>query len=304
MDKGKPISRREFLKLVGGGAGAALLASFVPLGLVGREPPSQTAHAAPQNVAPPLDPARPGSPQPSATPAPANTPLGTIDRAHLTQAEQGFLVNHNVRSVDASRNIVAITCDDFPDSPEQLAMILDGLKGAGHATFFLIGKDLESLADGKLRPYGWPNADLIKRILDEGHELASHTYTHHILTRMDDWTLDSEFTRWLAAADKIIPGYRPAFFRASGGYYDERVLRFGAKYGMQHALWNALSGGMDAGTYDRVIAEAKPGTLLLTHVMRPYDVQDMGKIARELKSRGYVLETLSNAIRPEDRLTF
>lgn len=243
----------------------------------------------------------------TATRIPTKTPTEApkiIDRFHLNSDEQEFLVDHHINSVDASRNMFAITCDDFPNSPHQLESILDSLKGVGHATFFLIGHNLKWLADGELKPYGWQNTDLINRILDEGHEIGCHTYTHRLipLTQYKDKDLDLEFSLWLDAMNRIIPGFQPTFFRAPGGDYDARVLRFGAKYGMQHAFWNLSSGGMDEATKDRVLTGAAPGGLLLTHTMRPYDIEYMGEIARDLNARGLNLQTLSKAVSPSELL--
>ncbi len=61
---------------------------------------------------------------------------------------------------------VALTFDDGPD-PTWTPLILDVLKREGvKATFFIVGSRAE------LYPY------LVRRIVDEGHELGNHTYTH------------------------------------------------------------------------------------------------------------------------------
>lgn len=61
---------------------------------------------------------------------------------------------------------VAITFDDGPD-PEWTPKVLDILKAAKvHAAFFLVGVNAER----------YPN--LVRRIVDEGHEIGNHTYYH------------------------------------------------------------------------------------------------------------------------------
>jgi cellulose synthase/poly-beta-1,6-N-acetylglucosamine synthase-like glycosyltransferase/peptidoglycan/xylan/chitin deacetylase (PgdA/CDA1 family)/spore germination protein YaaH len=61
---------------------------------------------------------------------------------------------------------VALTFDDGPD-PEWTPKILDVLKAAKiKAAFFLVGVNAER----------YPN--LVRRILDEGHEIGNHTYYH------------------------------------------------------------------------------------------------------------------------------
>jgi peptidoglycan/xylan/chitin deacetylase (PgdA/CDA1 family) len=61
---------------------------------------------------------------------------------------------------------VSLTFDDGPD-PEFTPQILDILRAHGaRATFFLIGERADR------------EPDLVARILDEGHELGNHSFTH------------------------------------------------------------------------------------------------------------------------------
>jgi len=61
---------------------------------------------------------------------------------------------------------VTLTFDDGPD-PDWTPRILDILKEHGvKATFFLLGRQAEEYPD------------LVKRIVDEGHEVGNHSYTH------------------------------------------------------------------------------------------------------------------------------
>ncbi len=72
------------------------------------------------------------------------------------------------------RRKVALTFDDGPD-PTWTPMILDVLKREGvKATFFIVGSRAE------LYP------GLVRRIVDEGHELGNHTYTHGNVALMSD----------------------------------------------------------------------------------------------------------------------
>jgi cellulose synthase/poly-beta-1,6-N-acetylglucosamine synthase-like glycosyltransferase/peptidoglycan/xylan/chitin deacetylase (PgdA/CDA1 family) len=61
---------------------------------------------------------------------------------------------------------LAVTFDDGPD-PDWTPKILDILKAKGvRASFFIIGENAEA------------NPDLVQRILDEGHDIGNHTFTH------------------------------------------------------------------------------------------------------------------------------
>jgi peptidoglycan-N-acetylglucosamine deacetylase len=74
--------------------------------------------------------------------------------------------NYVVRQFGYSPGKIALTFDDGPD-PEWTPQILDILRAKHvHATFFVIGGNAEAYPD------------LIQRILQEGHEIGNHTYTH------------------------------------------------------------------------------------------------------------------------------
>ena len=74
--------------------------------------------------------------------------------------------NYVIRQYGSGEKKLALTFDDGPD-PEWTPQILDILKAKHvHATFFVIGANAQA------------NPDLIQRIVAEGHELGSHTYTH------------------------------------------------------------------------------------------------------------------------------
>ena len=69
---------------------------------------------------------------------------------------------------------IALTFDDGPHAV-YTPKLLDGLKKRGiHATFFLIGKNIEG------------NEELVKRIQEEGHLIGSHTYNHVQLNKLSE----------------------------------------------------------------------------------------------------------------------
>lgn len=75
---------------------------------------------------------------------------------------------------------VVLTFDDGPD-PKWTPKILDILKQRGvKATFFLVGRNAED----------YPR--LVQRIVDEGHEIGSHTYTHANLSIISNQQIQLE----------------------------------------------------------------------------------------------------------------
>ncbi|SBT50606.1 bifunctional polysaccharide deacetylase/glycosyltransferase family 2 protein [Micromonospora auratinigra] len=77
---------------------------------------------------------------------------------------------------------VALTFDDGPD-PRWTPQILDVLRRHhAHATFFVVGARVDE------------HPELVRRILAEGHEIGSHTFTHADLGSVPTWRLGTELS--------------------------------------------------------------------------------------------------------------
>lgn len=105
---------------------------------------------------------------------------------------------------------MAITFDDGPD-PRFTSQILDILAEYDvKATFFLVGRHVEEYPD------------IARRILDEGHDIGNHTYSHRSLVPLHPDRVYQEILR----SEEIIAevtGQRPYLFRPPRGVYSQVV---------------------------------------------------------------------------------
>ncbi|MBN9544021.1 MAG: glycosyltransferase [Alphaproteobacteria bacterium] len=103
-----------------------------------------------------------GNPQPGLRELQIEKETGAIVDERYKSLPTGFVI-HRVGQVPKK---LALTFDDGPD-PDWTPQILDILK-AKHvqASFFVIGANMQA------------HPGLVQRILDEGHEVGSHTFTH------------------------------------------------------------------------------------------------------------------------------
>lgn len=87
---------------------------------------------------------------------------------------------------------VALTFDDGP-APEYTEQILAILKKHNiKATFFMVG------ASAKAHP------ELVRRVYEEGHVIASHSYTHPLLTKLSEKKLQYEIHQPQVVIENIL----------------------------------------------------------------------------------------------------
>ena len=108
-----------------------------------------------------------------------------------------------------SGNMCALTFDDGPGP--YTSRLLDILKEYGvKATFFVVGTQV------KRRP------ELIRRMLEEGHEVGNHSYSHHTLRRMPAAEQHADLLKLDTLLREL--GVNPRFVRPPYGSYDHNTV--------------------------------------------------------------------------------
>ncbi|MGW7692611.1 polysaccharide deacetylase family protein [Streptomyces asiaticus] len=193
-------------------------------------------------------------------------------------------------SVDcAVAKCVALTFDAGPSgNTPRLLKILKREKA--HATFFMLG-----------RKHIDRHPELVRRIADEGHELANHTWSHKILTKTDSDEVRSEITRVQTAVKKLT-GRTPLLMRPPQGRTDERVSKICRELGVAQVLWSVTA--KDYQTNDsaliekRVLDQTKRDGIILLHDIYKGTVPAVPGILAKLKKEGYTVVTVSQLMAP------
>jgi peptidoglycan/LPS O-acetylase OafA/YrhL/peptidoglycan/xylan/chitin deacetylase (PgdA/CDA1 family) len=188
-----------------------------------------------------------------------------------------------VDGVDCSTaKCIALTFDDGPIAGT--AQLLDVLRSRGaHATFFVVGRQAAS------RP------DLLRRMVEEGHAVGNHSYTHADLTRLGASARDRELTRTSRVIEQAT-GDKPTLLRPPYGATNREVAEAAKALGMAQVLWDVDPldwEDHDSGVVrDRVLAGAKPGAIVISHDSQATTRAAYAEIVDALIADGYLLVTV------------
>ncbi|MEU7471141.1 polysaccharide deacetylase family protein [Streptomyces sp. NPDC044984] len=193
-------------------------------------------------------------------------------------------------TVDCRRaKCIALTFDAGPS--EHSARLLDILKKEQvPATFFLLGRR-------HIERY----PELVRRMADEGHEVANHTWTHRRLTELEPDEIREELERTDEEIERLT-GRRPTLMRPPQGRTDDTVHGISRELGLSEVLWSVTAKDYTTTDSDlitrRVLAKASRDGIILLHDLYDGTVPAVPGIIAELKKRGYVFVTVPQLLAP------
>lgn len=189
----------------------------------------------------------------------------------------------------------------FDDGPHRLrtAKILDTLNTYGvKGYFFAVGKNLGKV-DGEAKLHK-RNTDIIKRITNEGHILANHSFSHKELTKLskEDKILELSKTNMLI---KTSTGFDNYLFRPPYGSKNKELEIIAKEQGLSNIMWNVDS--MDwadpipESINQRVfkILDKKKRGILLFHDIHKQTVNALPALLEGLAQRGYRVVTVDGS---------
>lgn len=212
----------------------------------------------------------------------------TVDKDVVEQPTDLVVASRNPEP--AGGRYIALTFDDGPS--EYTPQILDILKREGvHATFFNLGEQAA----------GQPS--YVKRVVEDGHELASHTNAHQYLPDLARDALRAEIT---SAFDRLkeASGETTQMIRAPYGAFDAPCWARSADIISCNVIWNIDTEdwrrpGAEA-IKSNVLSNAFNGAIVLMHDGggdRSEDVAALPGIIEGLKAAGYQLVTVQQLMK-------
>ena len=151
---------------------------------------------------------------------------------------------------------LALTYDDGPNDPHTLRLLEVLARHDVRATFFVIGR------------YARQRPDIVRALVNAGHVVGNHTFTHPLLTLKSAAEARNELTACRAAIQDAI-GNHSNLFRPPFGGRRPAILRVARELGLEPVMWNVT--GYDwnappAAVIERKVSrQMRGGDVILLH---------------------------------------
>ena len=170
--------------------------------------------------------------------------------------------------------------------------MLDTLKENNvKALFFITGHYLNS------------SKDIVKRMIDDGHLVGNHTYTHKDFSKSSNEQILEDIRKLEKEYESIMGVSMSKYVRPPRGDFDERSLKLLKDNGYTSVFWSLAYVDWDKSkfngnnySYDRVMSRIHNGAIILMHTVSKDNESDLDKIIKSLKSDGYIFKSINNMI--------
>lgn len=187
-------------------------------------------------------------------------------------------------SLNGWKKYVALTFDDGPN-PRTTPELLDILKKNDvKATFFVLGKLVATYPE------------IVKREYDEGHEIASHTWSHPNLKTLSKDTILREINNTDEKIKEVI-WKAPTLLRPPYGSHTKEIDNLSGKI---IVLWDVDS--LDwkyrnaEKNYKSAMSQITNWSIILFHDIHKPSVDTIDRLVKTLKSQGYEFLTVTELL--------
>jgi peptidoglycan/xylan/chitin deacetylase (PgdA/CDA1 family) len=195
---------------------------------------------------------------------------------------------------------IAMTFDDGPHASNTAKLLEMAAKRHIKLTFFVLGECVEQ------------NPAVLQREVAEGHEIGNHSWSHPNLAKLSDDAVHNQLQK---TEDIIVKtaGVKPKLMRPPYGELTKRQrILVNREFGYKVILWDVdpldwKRPGSNV-VARRIIAGARPGSIILSHDIHPPTIEAMPQVFDALLAKGFKFVTVSELLamnkggeRPEAR---
>ena len=206
-----------------------------------------------------------------------------------------ILKNHNAIYADliADKEIYLT----FDNGYEQgyTERVLDILKQTKvPATFFVTGHYVKSAPK------------LVKRMVDDGHTIGNHSYSHPDFTTMTKSEMKQELDKLDNAVAEVSDQKQTVYLRPPRGTFDENTLTWADELGYVHVFWSLAFKDWETNkqkgwqyAFDQIVDQIHPGAIILLHTVSKDNVEALEEVIHHLKKEGYIFKSLDSIMLKE-----
>ena len=210
-------------------------------------------------------------------------PVGPAGSAQLERYDAAYLG-------DPSKKVIYLTFDAGYENgcTEQ---ILDALKKhEAPAAFFLVGN------------YVNQNADLVRRMVEEGHIVGNHTMHHPDMSKISEKAAFSEELQGLEKLFREVTGQElPKYYRPPQGVYSEENLKMAQELGyktvfwsLAYVDWNNDSQPTDDQAFAKLLPRIHNGAVVLLHSTSQTNARILDELLTKWEEMGYTFAPISD----------
>ena len=155
------------------------------------------------------------------------------------------------------------------------------------AAFFLVGNYIEK------------NADLVRRMVEEGHIVGNHTLHHPDMTKLSQ----EEFRRELEGLAQLFQTATgkemPKFYRPPQGIYSEENLQTAKQMGYHTVFWSLAYADWDnenqpsrEDALEKLTGRIHNGAVILLHLNSSTNAEILEELLTKYKEMGYTFQTI------------
>lgn len=194
---------------------------------------------------------------------------------------------------DSSKKVLYLTFDNGYENGFT-GQILDVLKEKKvPAVFFVTGQYIKE------------QPELLRRMVNEGHIIGNHSWSHPDMTQISDAQIQTELEKVKAGVAEVTGQKEMLFLRPPRGIFNDRTLAVSRKIGYINVFWsvayvdwqtNRQLGKQHA--FQEVTKQLHPGAVLLLHSVSKDNAEAMGDIIDYARSQGYEFRSLQELVFP------
>ena len=210
-----------------------------------------------------------------------SAPIGPANAATLAKYDAAYLG-------DTAEKVIYLTFDAGYENG-CTARILDTLKAHDvPAAFFLVGNYMEK------------NADLVRRMVEEGHIVGNHTMHHHDMSKLSDKDAFSrELTELETCFNDLTGKELPKYCRPPQGTYTEENLRMAQELGYKTVFWSLayvdwLNNDQPSReqAFEKLLPRIHNGAVVLLHSTSATNAEILDELLTKWAGMGYRFASL------------